>query len=233
MLCSFEWNMTIGSTSKNIHVQEERGQITSSESIDWDEEDRFSGVGIIGKVDGKKLEPAQSRNSIPEGRTCAAADSTDSAPANFTTPESDQKDGTLEKKKREHKLNADAAEWKPPSQFSQSSVSESSKLPNQSQTVVSEYPSFSSMSMYSGLQQSHYMMQMPLMMDQQYPLMHNQPFYQPVVHTGITPHGPLYVSAQNGYVYPAYIQPDNNNVRPENISSKVGTGRGKSISNRK
>ena len=150
----FLWHVSTGSTSKNIHIQEERGQMTSSLSMDWDEEDRFSGVGIIGKVDDNKLQssPVKVRNSTSEGGTRVAIDFNKSASASCTAPESDQRDCIIEKKKEAHKLNADAAEWKPPSHFTLSNVS-GSKPSNQAQTVVSEYPSFSSVNLCAGLHQ--------------------------------------------------------------------------------
>ena len=42
-----------GTASRNIHVQEERGQVSEQDG-DWDEEDKYSGVGIVGKANAKE-----------------------------------------------------------------------------------------------------------------------------------------------------------------------------------
>ena len=55
-----------GTASGNIHVQEERGQVAEHDA-DWDEEDRYSGVGIIGTVpiDHKEIDSGHQQQMEP------------------------------------------------------------------------------------------------------------------------------------------------------------------------
>lgn len=151
-LYCIDWNVHTGSTSKNIHVQEERGQTILSDSVGWDEEDKFSGVGIIGEVPDMKLKSSSVILQNSASSECAAIDS--SMDCLDPVSESDQTDLEGGQKKKEHKLNADAAEWKPPSHIGQSKAIESCRQLNQPDEIVSDYPPFSPLNIY-GLQVSN------------------------------------------------------------------------------
>lgn len=174
------------STSKNIHMQEERGQISLNESLDWDEEDRFSGVGIIGKVPNERTENSSIKlqKSLAENNTTIDSSKLNSRPEAVAANEHDQQQSSITtgEKKKEYKLNANAAEWKPP--FGQSNASESPVLPSlEPSPHMIMFPE----------QISHYMMQTS---DHQFH-MHNQ-----------------YYSIQPGAPGNFYTYPDNNKPVP-------------------
>ena len=113
-------------------MQEERGQISLNESLDWDEEDRFSGVGIIGKVPNERTENSSIKlqKSLAENNTTIDSSKLNNRPEAVAANEHDQQQSSITtgEKKKEYKLNANAAEWKPP--FGQSNASESPVLPS-------------------------------------------------------------------------------------------------------
>lgn len=217
------------STSKNIHVQEERGQTILSDSVGWDEEDKFSGVGIIGEVPDMKLKSSSVILQNSASSECAAIDS--SMDCLDPVSESDQTDLEGGQKKKEHKLNADAAEWKPPSHIGQSKAIESCRQLNQPDEIVSDYPPFSPLNIY-GLQ-PQYLMHSQQAIDQQYSSIHSQAFYQQVVHTDMIPPGHLYAPTQNGFLNSNFVHLNNHNLKPESSFNKAAIGGGKSNLSRK
>ena len=85
-------------------MQEERGQISLNESLDWDEEDRFSGVGIIGKVPNERTENSSIKlqKSLAENNTTIDSSKLNSRPEAVAANEHDQQQSSIttgEKKK--------------------------------------------------------------------------------------------------------------------------------------
>ena len=122
-------------------MQEERNQVDQTEAAEWDEEDRYSGVGIIGKVashavlsveestvtSGSQVQRTKVESSSPEGAVGSTTPVANDASSTETTTPTTKKEGEKGVKKT---LNANAAEWKP---SSTTSASISTPLPTQNQ----------------------------------------------------------------------------------------------------